>query len=794
MKIRAIITVGLVLLLFHTGIAQTSPIDERCATMEQDRLNRIKYPEFGSLDKFEERVQRRVVELLEEMKAGRTQALVLSIPIVVHVVHNGEAVGTGPNLSAAQIASQIEVLNEDFRRVAGTPGFNDHPAGADIEIEFCLSPVDDKGNLLDEPGIHRYNGNQPDWSREEIENRLKPSTYWNPNLFYNIWTVRFDASASTLIGYAQFPDQSGLAGLQERGGPATTDGVVVRYQAFGSIDKGSFPALQAPHNRGRTLTHETGHWLGLRHIWGDGACADDFVGDTPPAAGPSYGCQVGRVSCGGINMVENYMDYSDDACMNIFTEGQKLRMRAVMDISPRRKSLVESSLCSPVVDAPPVASIGTGNLNCVLLGSEVQFTDLSTNFPNQWLWTFEGGDPTTSTARNPAVTYHSPGTFDVQLIVSNTLGADTLLLDDFITISEEGLCGEFQNFEGDFTPSVLPLSAFGNYTGHLTGHNSARSNAFSEFFLNECGYAYISGVDIRFDQLNLATEDARLFVTVWNARGPQSSPGSVIERKEVLLKQIQNDIASGQPTHIVFDRETPLFSRAFHVGVEIEYDEGYEVAIVSSANGEATQATSWVRHHSDWELFTIQFGANIAMDIRPAVGVHPSVQVSASKQLINPGEQVTLNARGASVFIWSADDGSLENVPGPQLIVRPTKQTTYTTTGSGVDLCHTQTHTTIYMRSGGVVSVDAEKPGDAITVFPNPGTDNIHVRIDTRYTGDAEIHVYSAVGLQVGQSWRAEKPSQPVDAILDASSLPPGIYLISVRTGKQQVMLKWIKQ
>ncbi len=776
------------------GYAQQQLPGEPCATMDQDRINRQKYPEFGSLDAFEERVKNRIARLKEEMKSGRSQDVVLSIPIVVHVVHNGEAVGSGPNISAEQVASQIAVLNEDFRKMAGTPGFNDNPVGADIEIEFCLSPVGEDGTALDEPGIHRYNGNQADWSRDEIENKLKPSTYWNPNLFYNIWTVRFDASASTLVGYAQFPDQSGLAGLQEKGGPATTDGVVLRYQAFGSVDKGDFPVLQAPHNRGRTLTHETGHWLGLRHIWGDGNCANDFVADTPPAAGPNYGCQVGRISCGGVNMVENYMDYSDDACMNIFTEGQKLRIRAVMDISPRRQSLIEGNLCSPVVDAPPVANIGVDDLGCVLLGSEVQFTDLSTNFPNEWQWTFEGGDPGSSAERNPGVVYNTPGTYDVQLVVANSEGKDTLLLEDFITISEEGLCGSFTNVAETFTPSVLPLADFGEHTGHLTGHNSAGNDAFSEFFLNQCGYAYVSGVTVNFGALDLEVEDATLFVTVWNARGPQSSPGSVIERKEVLLKQVQDDILNARPTEIVFDRETPLFGRPFHIGVEIAYDDGYTVAVVSSANGEATQATSWVRDNAgDWELFTIAYGANIAMDITPKVGVHPSVQVSASKPLIYPGEEVILNARGASVFVWNADDGSVQDVPGPQITVTPTTQTTYTTTGSGLDLCNAEAQTTIYVRTEGVVGVEPGPVFDGISVFPNPGGDEIRVFIENAYQGAVDIAVHSTLGLAATPSWSGMKSQPALEAKIDASQLGPGVYFVTVSAGTGKAVFKWLR-
>src|SRR6478609_4419444 len=366
------------------GFAQVKEIamdpPRTCATMTQDSINRILFPQRQTIDEFEYAIKMKIAEIYERSKSGKTQATVVTIPMIVHVIHNGEPIGSGLNISQAQIQAQIEVLNEDFRRKVGTPGFNDNPVGADVEIEFCLSPVDENGNVMAEPGIDRYNGGKTSWTQQELEGSLKSTTIWNPNLFYNVWTVKFGGTSANLLGYAQFPDQSGLTGLNETGGPASTDGVVIQYSSFGSADKGTFPVMQAPYNKGRTLSHETGHWLGLRHIWGDGNCADDFVSDTPSQQSASSGCPVGRFSCSTTNMVENYMDYTNDACMNIFTLGQKARIQAVMELSPRRKSLIAANLCSPSVVDVPTPNFETENLKCVLLGSKVNFTDLSTNF------------------------------------------------------------------------------------------------------------------------------------------------------------------------------------------------------------------------------------------------------------------------------------------------------------------------------------------------------------------------------------------------------------------------------
>lgn len=270
-----------------------------------------------------------------------TEPFVYRIPIVVHVVHNGQDVGEGPNISQAQVQSQIDVLNEDFRRISGTNGFDSN--GVDTEIEFYMAMTDPDGNILLEPGIDRYNGGRFIWPTglaTSIDSQLKPATIWDPNRYFNIWTVNFGGFVGrNLLGYAQFPSDSGLPGLNVNEGSALTDGVVVGYKYFGSAEKGNFPDLNETYNLGRTTTHEVGHWLGLRHIWGDGDClVDDFCNDTPNSDEPNFSCET-HISCGTLDMIENYMDYTEDSCMSLFTQDQKERMVQVLENSPRRSTL-----------------------------------------------------------------------------------------------------------------------------------------------------------------------------------------------------------------------------------------------------------------------------------------------------------------------------------------------------------------------------------------------------------------------------------------------------------------------
>lgn len=303
---------------------------------------------------------------IEELKARRAnpnfRAGVITIPVVVHVIHNGDAYGAGENIRDEQVLSQIQVMNEDFRRIVGSPGFG---PGVDVEIEFCLAQTDPNGNPTN--GINRVNLSSAGWARTGIEGTVKPSTQWNPNDYLNMWTVRFAAPDDGLLGYAQFPSNSTLPGLNTNGGNANTDGVVMSFSAFGSSDIYPAGVYSAPYDKGRTTTHEVGHWLGLRHIWGDGGCAvDDFCADTPTAGAPNYNCVTVNSCIDGPgdlpDQIQNYMDYTNDACMDRFTQNQKERMLTVMSVATRRASLASSTKCM----APaPFIQFGntTGSIN-----------------------------------------------------------------------------------------------------------------------------------------------------------------------------------------------------------------------------------------------------------------------------------------------------------------------------------------------------------------------------------------------------------------------------------------------
>jgi hypothetical protein len=319
----------------------------RCTTTEHEKFLQAKYSKRITESQFESWVTP-LIKRYSAMRSTSQSGGIITIPVVVHIIHSGQANGVAPNITDTQVESQIKVINEDYRKMLGTPGYNTNPVGADTQIQFALAQQTPNGNPTN--GIDRVSFCQTGWNHDEIESTLKPATIWDTTLYLNMWSVEF--TDKTLLGYAQFPDPSGLNGLESPPtGSQTNDGVVANYSTFGSDDynDGTF-LLNAPYNKGRTMTHELGHWLGLRHIWGDSNCGTDYCDDTPTHHDANYECPLSIVNCDntGNEMVQNYMDYTDDSCMNIFTQNQKDRMVIIMNNAARRSTLKNSTKNSPI--------------------------------------------------------------------------------------------------------------------------------------------------------------------------------------------------------------------------------------------------------------------------------------------------------------------------------------------------------------------------------------------------------------------------------------------------------------
>ncbi len=273
-------------------------------------------------------IEEEVARLMEQRDLFRAQdEEIFYIPIVVHIVYNVPA----ENISDEQVLAQLEVLNEDFRRLnedaTETPSAFEEDA-ADAFIQFQLASIDPDGNPT--TGITRTETEIASWNlfapitADNYAEKVKASStngkdIWDRDCYLNIWVCDL---GNSILGYASPP-----------GTVASKDGVVIGYKWFG---RGG--SAIPPYNQGRTTTHEVGHWLGLRHIWGDdgGNCSgSDGIADTPNQAGENYDCTSFPLTddCSpaipGV-MFMNYMDYVDDGCMNMFTQGQVNKMRSVL--------------------------------------------------------------------------------------------------------------------------------------------------------------------------------------------------------------------------------------------------------------------------------------------------------------------------------------------------------------------------------------------------------------------------------------------------------------------------------
>jgi hypothetical protein len=265
---------------------------------------------------------------------------IVTIPVVVHVLYSNSS----QNISDAQINSQLDVLNRDLRRLNTDTNYTPaifKPFAADCGFQFQLARVDPSGyttsGIIRKPTvIQAFN----------IDDDMKYSARggddaWDCDSYLNIWVVNLSPG---ILGYSSVV-----------GGPKAVDGITVLYRAFGTIGTAA-----APYNKGRTATHELGHWLNLIHTWGDADCGDDHVSDTPPQKGPNRGCPSSiQITCGSGpygDMYMNYMDFTDDGCMNLFTNGQSERMRALFAPGGVRYPLLSTTVLTALPGQDTTAS------------------------------------------------------------------------------------------------------------------------------------------------------------------------------------------------------------------------------------------------------------------------------------------------------------------------------------------------------------------------------------------------------------------------------------------------------
>jgi PKD repeat protein len=384
----------------------------------------------------------------------------ITIPVVFHVIHTYGA----ERISEAQIRDCIRIINEDFQNRNADSNSVSTPFRNLVgrpQIRFRLAQKDPQGrctkgiNYL-ENGIHTQGG----------EN-LKSLINWNTRRYLNIWVCSNIASGAA--AYAYYPGTA--PGINN-------EGIVSRSDYVGSIGSSS------PGYKARTLTHEIGHYFNLPHTWGNSnepglasnCNIDDGVSDTPLCRGVTgSGCPINQNSCGFLDNVENHMEYS--SCRRMFTKGQVLRMHAAVNSSfggrnqlwPGTNLVFTGTTNDGLGDECPAKVDFKSNVTRSCANTPIVFTQLAYNVNNpaglSFAWSFPGGDPATSTAANPTVTYATAGTYSVKLVVTNAAGKDSLTRTNLIKILPTlpvYNAGEIESFETTTFP-VFPSNPDKNW-------------------------------------------------------------------------------------------------------------------------------------------------------------------------------------------------------------------------------------------------------------------------------------------------------------------------------------------
>ncbi|MDA0890026.1 MAG: M43 family zinc metalloprotease, partial [Bacteroidetes bacterium] len=428
-----------ILLLFLGTLFTTNfGFAQVCGTYEGSLEKDIqKYPHFyQSLESKNAELKLQNEKALSKMTNLKTENGVKIIPVVVHVIHD---LG-GENISDASIQGALDVLNANINGqganfLSKTPDVFAAVRG-DAKVEFRLAKIDPLGNPT--TGINRVRSTLTD--QPDPANGVKALSYWNSYQYFNIWTVKKflpQDDGNTLLGYAQFPNS----------GRMSTDGVVL---------------LSSQMVSGGTLTHEVGHWLGLRHTWGDAVCGDDGVKDTPPARDPNFGVNLsdfpyhvglappppitGVWGCIGDSlnwageMFVNYMDYSNDADVTMFTIDQNAIMNTTLDgsydestgvsgIGFREYMWSDENIAATgtsdgfkvptcTQEASFVVMNGASSLcqgeALLLKGNQTMF---GAGNVSSFVWDFGDGNTDNSGSNFLSHTYNSVGSFDVTLTI-----------------------------------------------------------------------------------------------------------------------------------------------------------------------------------------------------------------------------------------------------------------------------------------------------------------------------------------------------------------------------------------
>ncbi len=679
----------------------------------------------------------KVDEYQKNLLANKTQSVSRTIPVIVHVVHYNQAVGTYPNIDSNQVKSQIAVLNDDFAGVGS--GVNGVPPQfsnlvANTGIRFCLATLSPSGGVLPERGIDRVNALANTWMdpstptvnlQNYINTTIIPATIWDPTKYLNIWLTDKPASV-TINGFATYPAGTGLTGLLNGNfGTATNDGIWCYTKAFGTVG-----SILAPNDKGRTATHELGHWLGLRHIWGDGNCLSDYCHDTPPSKQAYTGCVISTpTNACGINqspqgeMPMNFMDNLDDACKYMFTPGQNIRMQVALSQCQNRYLLGTHSLCTatpvPASSSSAVASFNLSNSQC--LGAPFTPFNTSSGYPNPtFIWSSSPAalfNPGNSVA-NPAITINNAGSYTLTLVATNSLSSSSYSM----VVNATGTCVPFnlcldsikmirnvdtlKSYQVPNDGNVLACQS--GFRGYLAGTNCYKDKAFAQYFpttsFTSTPQPQINSVIVLFNKFGTISQNAFSQVTCRiyggnNATGPVAQIGSPISYSlnQIVATPVVNTVGYlGKPNYTInpgvipfrFDFLQPIIPNSnsgFFASVEPNFNAIFADSInifTNNLNNNSTDSSSWFLQSpsNTWRSYRSNRGTKVQLAIIPQITCSPVLGVKDEKNNLNSNVNIMPNPSNgiiSLIFTLSSEENinmSLYNSLGQKLYADTFKQ------------------------------------------------------------------------------------------------------------------------
>ena len=623
----------------------------------------------ANAEAMERALQKRIKKMEADKASGTYKAQVYTIPVVFHVLHLGESVGTGHNIPDEQIESAIEGMNRDYRRTAADGGIA-QGAGVDTEIEFCLASIDPNGDP--HSGINRINANnqfnyQNIGIDEDINGSdLKNLSKWPTADYVNVWVVREinDQGAwpnwnGGTLGYAYPVSSSSNNNPNVNPTGNSRDGIVVANFSLGN-DPNNNTSWNIYFNLNRTMTHEMGHHLNLQHTFDGGSCSEsncstqgDFVCDTPPTV-QQTNCNT--PACSGTQQVTNYMDYTGEDCANMFSDGQSTRMRAVLE-GFSRNSLTQSAGCSPdQVEAEFEADVTT-----VTIGQNIQFTDLSTSGTplNDWDWDF--GDGNSSTVQNPIHSYATVGLKTVSLTASNGIDTDGETKTNYINVVDgaSGVCDTLINL----SDAELAALTYYNYPsgGYVPGHATGIAG-YAEQFVIPGGVYNMKSFQVGIFVSDFGNANSTVDFDIYDDNGGE--PGSVIASKTVDI----SDLAAG--FFNVVDLDNPIaLNGTFYVAMHYPNAVAGDTVVIPTIGDRATDVnTSFVQaDDGTWISFTDAFGLDVSMAIAVEVYQNPTAGIAPGTFTVCPDETVDFSgspSTNAASYAWTFGGGTPNSANG----------------------------------------------------------------------------------------------------------------------------------